>query len=207
MEPDFCNLKILSEVACELLEREREEKIQQLETRRQQEDHPQVSTQKQQVHSSPEQLRAPPEWLLHFIQSNGGSQPVFIFSKRLTRSDVDKEQSRLLLNHQAVNNMAAQLDENEMNLVNQNKLEVMVVDSQGRVHSMAYKKYASGAHRFISGWVGLCESLGLKSCQHCVQIWSFRVDQVDAYQDGVEDGEVRRRRRSQFWLAIESTRT
>lgn len=218
MNPDgnFYNLEILSTVACKLWEKQRqEEELQQeISERQRQEEVLQLKRQRQQEfprslmyyqetkkmkESTPVQHQSPPHWLLHFIHFKRASQPVFLFSKVLTKSDVDKRQARLLLNHQAVARMAAQLNGNEMRLVNEDKLEVMVIDMHGRVHSMGYKKYDSGVHRFFSGWVELCECLGLKSCVHSVHLWSFRVE-VDA-----EDGEDGEEKMSQFWLAIEST--
>ncbi|KAH7674830.1 DNA-binding pseudobarrel domain-containing protein [Dioscorea alata] len=219
MNPDgnFYNLEILSTVACELWEKQRQEKLQQhISERQRQEELLQLKRQRQQEfpgslmyyqetkkmkkESSPVQHQSTPHWLLHFIHFKRASQPVFLFSKVLTKSDVDKRQARLLLNHQAADRMAAQLNGNEMSLVNADKLEVMVIDRQGRVHSMGYKKYDSGVHRFFSGWVELCDCLGLKPCVHSVHLWSFRVE-VDT-EDG-EDGEEMKK--SQFWLAIEST--
>ncbi|XP_039030215.1 putative B3 domain-containing protein At4g03170 [Hibiscus syriacus] len=93
--------------------------------------------------------------------------------KRLTETDLKRDQSRLLLCKDHVKNfMIPSLKEDE-NV--RNGIPVMVFDSEGNGYNMIFKLWGSNMYVLTSsGWLSFCRQHRLEKYVDIVTVWMFR---------------------------------
>lgn len=98
------------------------------------------------------------------------------FQKQLTKSDLKKDQQRLLLNKSHVKQfLYPLLSSGEVKDVENREIEVHVYDAEGKVYEMKFKLWAEKAYVLKTNeWLRFCSEHGLVETKDWITIWMFK---------------------------------
>ncbi|KAL8256142.1 hypothetical protein R6Q59_031209 [Mikania micrantha] len=121
-----------------------------------------------------------PNSIQHFIASIGGSDVVLVMEKKLTKSDCDKNQGRLLMPILKVNNTGflSMNEKKKLTGVIRESISVEVFDPKRRklTLNLAQWKMKNENLVFKTNWVKLVHTNGFKE-NMVIRVLAFRVDQ------------------------------
>ncbi|CAI9764148.1 unnamed protein product [Fraxinus pennsylvanica] len=117
-----------------------------------------------------------PPRILQQIQCNGGTQPIFLFKKMLTPSDVESGENRLFLSRKEkpIRKLMEFLTEAERNEVERDGVEAPTIDPKGDHHVLELKRWPSVPIFVLKKeWSKLVRENKLEKYDW-IQLWGFR---------------------------------